>query len=163
LRPTTWRYFFWGDDNQPWCRCPRCRELSDSDQALVFENYLLKALRQRDPKAQLAHLAYANTLSPPARVRPELAVFLEYARSIGVTTSLTEIRSIQVTRMPSRSWTPTSRSFRRRRPRSWNTGWTSRGSHGGGGRLSGYPGGGTCWKPTWQPMRPVESGRSPAS
>src|SRR5262249_21777346 len=48
LRPTTGRYFFWGDDGRPWCRCPRCRELSDSDQALVFENHLVKALRRHD-------------------------------------------------------------------------------------------------------------------
>jgi hypothetical protein len=79
LRPTTGRYFFWGDDGRSWCRCPRCQELSDSDQALVFENHLLKVLRRHDPRAQLAHLAYANTLLPPPKVRPEPGVFLEYA------------------------------------------------------------------------------------
>jgi hypothetical protein len=79
LRPTTGRYFFWSDDGQPWCRCPRCRELTDSDQALLFENHLLKALRGLDPRATLAHLAYANTLSPPTRLKPEPGVFLEYA------------------------------------------------------------------------------------
>jgi hypothetical protein len=41
LQPTTGRYFFWGDDGQPWCRCPKCRGLSDSDQALLFENHLI--------------------------------------------------------------------------------------------------------------------------
>ena len=25
LRPTTGRYFFWGDDGKPWCRCPECK------------------------------------------------------------------------------------------------------------------------------------------
>jgi hypothetical protein len=45
----------------------------------VFENHLLKALRRRDRKAQLPHLAYANTLSPPTRIRPEPGFFLEYA------------------------------------------------------------------------------------
>ena len=46
LRPTTGRYFFWGDDSRPWCRCPKCHGLSDSEQALVLENHLLKALRR---------------------------------------------------------------------------------------------------------------------
>ena len=38
LRPTTSRYFYWGDDGRPWCQCPKCRELSPSEQALVIEN-----------------------------------------------------------------------------------------------------------------------------
>jgi hypothetical protein len=79
LPPTTSRYFFWGDDGMPWCRCPQCRAFSESDQALLLENHLLRALRQLDPAARLAHLAYANTLPPPARVRPEPGVFLEFA------------------------------------------------------------------------------------
>jgi hypothetical protein len=79
LRPTTGRYFYWGDDGQPWCRCPECKGLSDSDQATLLENHLLRALRRHDPRASLAHLAYLNSLSPPARVRPEPGVFLEYA------------------------------------------------------------------------------------
>jgi hypothetical protein len=79
LKPTTGRYFFWGDDEQPWCRCNRCRGLTDSDQALLFENHLIKALRKIDSKASLAHLAYANTQSPPRTVKREPGVFLEYA------------------------------------------------------------------------------------
>lgn len=79
LPPTTGRYFYWGDDGQPWCRCPKCRELSDSEQALVLENRLIKALRGREPGAQLAHLAYANSLQPPRQVKPAPGVFLEYA------------------------------------------------------------------------------------
>jgi hypothetical protein len=79
LRPSTGRYFYWGDDGRPWCRCPKCRGLSDSEQALVLENTLIKALRRLDPGAQLAHLAYANTLQAPRQVRPEPGVFLEYA------------------------------------------------------------------------------------
>ncbi len=75
LKPTTGRYFFWGDDGQPWCRCNRCRDLSDSDQALLFENHLIKALRRLNPKASLAHLAYANTLLPPRAVKPEAGDF----------------------------------------------------------------------------------------
>ena len=79
LRPTTGRYFFWGDDGEPWCRCDKCRDLSDTDQALLLENHLLKALRQQDPNAHLAHLAYANTIRPPQHVQPLPGVFLEYA------------------------------------------------------------------------------------
>lgn len=79
LRPTTGRYFYWGDDARPWCRCPKCRDLSDSEQALVLENKLIKALRRHDERAQLAHLAYANTLPPPHQVKPETGIFLEYA------------------------------------------------------------------------------------
>ncbi len=79
LRPTTGRYFFWGDDGLPWCRCPRCREFTESDQALLLENHLVRALRQSDPAAQLAHLAYHNTLAAPRRVKPEPGVFLEFA------------------------------------------------------------------------------------
>jgi hypothetical protein len=79
LRPTTGRYFLWGDDGQPWCRCPQCRLFSDSDQALMLENHLVGALHALDPRAQLAHLAYANTLLPPQRVKPAPGVFLEFA------------------------------------------------------------------------------------
>ena len=79
LRPTTGRYFFWIDDGRPMCKCPQCRELSDSDQALILENSLLDALRQVDPRAMLAPLAYLNTLDAPKEVRPRPGVFLEYA------------------------------------------------------------------------------------
>ena len=79
LRPTTSRYFYWGDDGRPWCRCPQCRELSPSEQTLVVENRICRALRQLDSKATLAHLAYLNTLSPPRKVKPDAGVFLEFA------------------------------------------------------------------------------------
>ncbi len=79
LRPTTGRYFYWGDDGQPWCSCPECRGLIPSEQALLIENRVVRALRAIDPKASLAHLAYANTLSPPRAVKPEPGIFLEYA------------------------------------------------------------------------------------
>jgi hypothetical protein len=79
LRPTTGRYFYWGDDAQPWCRCPKCRDISPSEQATVIENRICQALRKRDKKAQVAHLAYQNTLTPPQNVKPDEGVFLEYA------------------------------------------------------------------------------------
>lgn len=79
LRPTTGRYFYWGDDGQPWCACPKCRGLSPSEQALVVENHICQALRTVAPKAQVAHLAYSNTLRPPRQIKPVPGVFLEYA------------------------------------------------------------------------------------
>lgn len=79
LRPTTGRYFYWIDDGRPMCRCPKCGGLSDSDQALILENHMLGALRQLDPRATLAHLAYANTYPPPTQVKPADGIFLEFA------------------------------------------------------------------------------------
>jgi len=79
LRPTTGRYFYWGDDGQPWCQYPKCRALLPSEQALVIENRMCEALRAIDPKAQVAHLAYSNTLTPPKQIKPAHGVFLEYA------------------------------------------------------------------------------------
>jgi hypothetical protein len=79
LPSTTGRYFYWPDDGQPMCRCPRCRSLSDSDQALIVENHILAAIRRADPRATLAHLAYVTTLAPPSNVRPADGIFLEFA------------------------------------------------------------------------------------
>lgn len=79
LRPTTRRYFLWGDDGADWCRCPACRGLTDSDQALLVSNRIASALRTTDPQATVAYLAYLNTLAPPRQVKPEAGVFLEYA------------------------------------------------------------------------------------
>ena len=79
LQPATGRHFFWGDDGRPWCRCPRCVPFDDSDQALILENRILKELRRGSPKAQLAHLAYSNTLSAPRQIKPDGGIFLEFA------------------------------------------------------------------------------------
>ena len=79
LPSTTGRYFYWIDDGMPMCRCPKCRGYSDSDQALIFANHLWRAIRGVDPRARLAHLAYANTLEPPKQVRPAPGIFLEFA------------------------------------------------------------------------------------
>lgn len=79
LRPTTGRYFYWGDDGEPWCQCPPCRALSPSEQALLIENQLCEVLRSLDARAQVAHLAYTNTLTPPRQIQPAEGVFLEYA------------------------------------------------------------------------------------
>ncbi len=79
LRPTTGRYFYWGDDGKPWCQCAKCKELSPSEQALVIENRLCRELRRTDHKTQVAHLAYHDTLVPPRNVQPHAGVFLEFA------------------------------------------------------------------------------------
>ena len=80
LKATTGRYFFWIDDARPMCHCPKCRLYSDSDQALMLENAVVKSLRRHvDAGATLAHLAYANTMQPPSDVKPEPGIFLEFA------------------------------------------------------------------------------------
>jgi hypothetical protein len=79
MPPTSHRYYFWGDDGWDWCRCPCCAPFTDSEQALILENHLVEALRQDDPLARVAHLAYLNTLPAPASVRPADGVFLEFA------------------------------------------------------------------------------------
>jgi len=79
LKPTTSRYFYWVDDGGPMCRCPKCRVYSDSEQALILEHEMLRALRKIDGRATLAHLAYARTLEPPVQVKPMPGIFLEFA------------------------------------------------------------------------------------
>jgi len=90
FQPTTHRYFYWPDDGGRWCRCEKCREFSPSEQALLVENQIQRALRAHDRRATLAHISYHHTLAAPQRVQPEPGVFLEfapiardYARSIG--------------------------------------------------------------------------------
>jgi len=79
LKPTTGRYFYWTDDGSPMCRCSRCRVYSDSDQALILENEMLRALRKVDPRTTLAHLAYARTMEVPVQVKSTSGIFLEFA------------------------------------------------------------------------------------
>lgn len=80
LKPTTHRYFFWTDDVAgAFCCCEHCKQYSPSEQALLYENRLLKMLRRVDPQATVAHLAYNETLNPPVKVKPGEGIFLEYA------------------------------------------------------------------------------------
>ena len=77
---TTGRYFFWMTDCGKKCNCPKCRELADADQAVIVENAIVRALRAEvDPDATLAHLAYVYTIEPPKVVKPDPALFLEFA------------------------------------------------------------------------------------
>lgn len=74
------RYFFWLDDARVGkCHCSRCRELSSSDQQLIFLNALIRRIREKRPNATLAYLAYYDTLSLPTTVTPEEGIFLEFA------------------------------------------------------------------------------------
>ena len=80
MHPTTHRYFFWTDDKQgKFCYCDECSGYSPSEQALIFENRLLALLREYDPEATLAHLAYHQTMEHPVKVRADEGIFLEYA------------------------------------------------------------------------------------
>jgi hypothetical protein len=80
LIPTNHRYYFWCDDNAAGCECSECAEYSESEQALIIENHIIKALRARiDSKAKLAHLAYQGTLKAPVKIVPEDGIFLEFA------------------------------------------------------------------------------------
>ena len=74
------RYFYWLDDVKGMrCHCPRCRDLSMSDQAMTVINRMLRGLRRVNPRATLCYLAYHDMIAPPTCVLPEDGIFLEYA------------------------------------------------------------------------------------
>ena len=77
--PTNHKYYFWLDDGGDICYCDKCKDLSASDQALIFENKVLEALKTLDPDAKLAHLAYNNTTEAPKTIKPSKDIFLEFA------------------------------------------------------------------------------------
>jgi len=80
VKPTTHRYYFWADDKQDmFCHCERCAAYTPSEQILLYENRLLTILREYDPEASLAHLAYQQTETAPEKVRASSGIFLEYA------------------------------------------------------------------------------------
>lgn len=77
--PTNHRYYFWLHDGGGKCHCPECEKYNLADQGLIFENTVIKALREIDPEAMLAHLAYDKTTPAPTCIKPEEGIFLEYA------------------------------------------------------------------------------------
>lgn len=77
--PSNHRYYFWLHDGGDKCYCEKCRNLNLADQALLFENAMIKGLREIDPEAMLAHLAYQKTSPAPTCVKPAEGIFLEYA------------------------------------------------------------------------------------
>ena len=80
LYGTGHRYYFWMDDctKNGGCHCPACRKLSVSDQQMLALNAMLTAMKAEDPRAELAYLAYRESLEPPT-VEPLRGIFLEYA------------------------------------------------------------------------------------
>ena len=77
--PTNHRYYFWLHDGGDKCHCPECEKYNLSDQGLLIENTIIGALREFDPEAMLAHLAYDKTTPAPSCVKPAEGIFLEYA------------------------------------------------------------------------------------
>lgn len=77
--PTNNKYYFWLDDGGDICHCPKCKDLNASDQALIFENEVIEALKEINPDAKLAHLCYANTMQAPKQIKPHNDIFLEFA------------------------------------------------------------------------------------
>lgn len=80
-KPSNHKYYFWLFDGGDVCHCEKCEghHYTPSDQALIFENHIIKALREVDPEAKLAHLAYNSTTPAPTCVKPEEGIFLEFA------------------------------------------------------------------------------------
>ena len=73
-------FYFWMDDGHDLhCHCPRCRELSPSDQQMLVMNGIVRELRKSIPNARVAYLAYIDTVLPPSKIAAEEGVFLEYA------------------------------------------------------------------------------------
>lgn len=77
--PTNNRYYFWLDDGGGICHCNDCKNYNAADQALIFENVIIKALKDINPDAMLAHLCYHNTVDPPLKITPNDDIFLEFA------------------------------------------------------------------------------------
>ncbi|GAB4338088.1 MAG: DUF4838 domain-containing protein [Dehalococcoidia bacterium] len=65
-------YHFWADDIRGggWCSCDGCRSLSPSDQALIATNAAAEGVATAAPGTAVAHLAYHDTLRPPASAAP---------------------------------------------------------------------------------------------
>lgn len=79
LKQKSHRYYLWSDDtSKGWCHCEKCREISSSDQNLIFMERVLRGLRRYDPQAEVCYLAYHETLTPPTLPIPD-GIFLEFA------------------------------------------------------------------------------------
>ena len=79
IKQKSHRYYFWLDDTQHnSCHCPGCSGKSYSDQSVLILNEMLKGLKEYDPEATLAYLAYRDSLKPPT-IKPDPDLFLEFA------------------------------------------------------------------------------------
>lgn len=73
-------FYFWMDDGHDiHCRCPKCLDLSPSDQQMIAINRMISEIRKYIPDARMAYLAYIDSIRPPVKVNPTDGVFLEYA------------------------------------------------------------------------------------
>lgn len=73
-------FYFWMDDGRDvHCHCPKCKELSASDQQLLVLNAMLTEIRKEIPDAKMAYLAYFDSLNLPEKVKAIPGIFLEYA------------------------------------------------------------------------------------
>lgn len=82
------KFYFWTDDVVGgYCRCPKCRELTTSDQALIIYNRILRGLKRYSSNAKHCYLAYVDAIVPPSAIKPEQGIFLQYA-PIGRNSSL---------------------------------------------------------------------------
>ena len=73
-------FYFWLDDvHGKKCNCEKCRELSASDQQLLYSNRLARELKKHFPNARVPYIAYLSSLEIPRNVEPEKGIFLEYA------------------------------------------------------------------------------------
>ncbi len=73
-------FYFWLDDCRgSACYCEKCRAYTPSEQQMLAVNAMARAVRERRRQARFAYLAYADSMPPPERVKPEAGVFLEYA------------------------------------------------------------------------------------
>lgn len=77
--PTNNRYYFWFDDGGGICHCDKCKGLNYADQALLFENEIIKVLQKINPEAMLAHLCYPGAEEAPQKIKPHPDIFLEFA------------------------------------------------------------------------------------
>lgn len=79
--PSNHKYYYWLDDGGDICYCPKCQAKgwNAADQALIYENTMLRAIKTVDPRAELCHLCYFNTKDAPRYVKPEDGIFLEFA------------------------------------------------------------------------------------
>ncbi len=73
-------FYFWLDDCRgSACNCEKCRVYTPSEQQMLAVGAMARAVRAKKPQARFAYLAYADSMTPPERVKPEEGIFLEYA------------------------------------------------------------------------------------
>jgi hypothetical protein len=74
-------FHLWADDidGGGWSHESGMEISSPSDQALLVSNFLVKKVRQKLPAANVAYLAYHDTVNPPRVVKPNPGVIYLYA------------------------------------------------------------------------------------